>query len=250
VCAPDTFSADTPFGTNAYLTLTTVISTRTNPVNFVATVTSLYANPYDTLISGTFVAVNSGTHAFTTTYPAGSTSAILVLADTPTSANDTVSSYAITAIEPVFDNGGSIQQFDSVSTPEYFQFYDILSSGITWKGNPAELPSFTLDRFEISEIDMTNNVLGGTLLFSWIYDHQFGSGVAPYNTITFEIQDIANSSVMGTVTMFTSPIGLREAAVHLTKQITAITPTNLFRLVGKWSDTSTASIENFYLPIF
>ena len=253
LCSSGNISIGQPFGTNGYLPLSVIVSVRPSPLNYIATISNLYANPYTTTVSGTFIGSISGSHSYSATYPAGSTSAVVVLAGTPSSQNEVVNSYTIGSINPVFDNGGSLQQFDSVLTPGYFAFFNtLLSSGASsWNGNPALLPSFTLDRFEITEQGISGNVLAGTLAFSWISHRLYNGGVTPYNTVTFEIQDPANNAIMGTVTLLTSTLGIQTGSITLTKQITAISPTNLLHLIVRGSNAvAIGSALNFYLPTF
>lgn len=245
-CGGESFSQKVPFGVNAYEHLILSVTVSDNIAT--AMVSSIYSNPYITLVNITINYTVLGVPnsiSGSGTYPAEVTSFVVI---NPTVAPETViTSYTINSISPIFDNGGNLQQFDNISTPQYFQF---ITSGGTWNGNPARLPSFTLDEFQVTETDISGNVLAGILNLSWIYDQTFGNGISPYNTVTLQMIDPANSSVMGSTTTATGTLGTNTMSIVITKQITAILDSNLFNLTTVWSNGSTLESISFYLPLF
>jgi len=249
VCtALDSTSEQDPFGVNAYLPLN--FSAETNVAGqLVLTVYSDFGNPYDTLVTGTIVASDASSNAFSVTYDAtNTTQEFTIVNNLPPSQPAT--SITVSSIAPAFDNGGQIQQLDTVLTPDYFLFYNGLTSGTTWNGNPALLPSFTLDNFIPTEQDVDENITKGLLNFSWIYNSVYMSGVSPYTFVTLKVLDPADDSVMGTVIMAPTPIGLRNNSIEITKQITAITDANQFKLRLYWANGSNGGTVTFYLPVF
>lgn len=250
VCAGEDFSDESPFGINAYLPLHITIVTSGTTVIGIGTLT--YPNPYDTLINGTlYYHVGSDpqqSFTGTATYPANSTNYQIINTNIPDGA--IFDYYIINYMLPGFNNGGEIQQFDSVLTPQYFQIISELTSGATWNGNPATLPSFTLDNFIPTEQDTEGNITKGLLNFSWIYDSVYMNGISPYTFGTFRCIDIGDNSTMGEVTFSVNPIGGRTNSIMITKQSTAITPDNLFRLRFIWANGSVGGNSDFYLPEF
>lgn len=246
--ALDSLSEIDPFGVNAYVPLN--FSAETNVGGqLILTISSDFGNPYDTLVTGTIIASDASSNPFSVTYDASSTEQEFTITNNlPPSQPAT--SITVTNIDAAFDNGGQIQQLDTVLTPDYFMFYNGLTSGTTWNGNPITLPSFTLDNFVPTEQDIDENITKGILNFSWIYDSVYMNGVSPYTFITIKVIDISNSSVMGTVTIQPSPIGLRTNSITITKQITDITSSNLFKMEAFWANGSSISSLNFYLPEF
>lgn len=246
-CGGGNLSVGAPFGINATDIPSVSIGIQVSPIAYIATVRSLYTNPYSTLMSGTFFSTIAGLVPFTLTYPAGVTSAVLTLSTSPMSLNEVISNPVFNAIAPNFDNGGSLQQFDSVLTPSYYQF---ITSGTVWNGNPAKLSSFTLDAFTVTQIDVSNNVQAGVLNFSWIYDSVYLAGAVPYNTVTFQMRDPSNSAVMGQLVTATGTLGIQAFSMSLNLQVTAITPTNSFNLVALWANGTIINTIPFYLPAF
>lgn len=249
-CTSEVVSMNVPFGINSTYIPSVSVAIQANPLHYIATVTSLYPNPYDTLISGTFNSSVAGTVSFSCTYPASSTVAHLTLSNTPMSAIEVITNVVLTSTLGIFDNGDTLQQFDSVLTPSYFQF---VTSGTVWNGNPVKLSSFTLDEFiptEVAGASISGSVLAGILNVSWIYDHVYAGGTSPYNTVTLTVKDPANSSVMGTVTTDTGTLGVNRASIVLTKQVTDINTTNSFNMVAQWSDGTIINTVSFKLPLF
>lgn len=246
--ALDSESSQDPFGVNAYLPLNFSAETNTSG-QLILTITSDFGNPYDTLVTGTIVASDDSSNAFSVTYDATNTEQeFTIVNNLPPS--QPANSITVSSIDPAFNNGGQVQQLDTVLTPDYFMFYDGLTSGVTWNGHPATLPSFTLDNFIPTEQDVDENITKGILNFSWIYDSVYMSGVSPYTYVILKVLDPADDSVMGTVTMLPTPIGLRSNSIEITKQITAITDANEFKLRLYWANGSNGGTVTFYLPEF
>jgi len=248
-CCSSNLSGNLPFGANGYQPITVSVSV-VNNVAYQVHVASAFGSPYDTLVSGTFNSINaSGTTSipYSVTYPANADTAVLnVLGYTP-AGNPTVQALTVN-LSPVFDNGGSLQQFNNSLTPSYFKFY--FTSGTTWNGSPTVLPSFTLDRFTVTETDISGNVLAGDINISWIYDQIYGTGVIPYNTLTLRVVDPGNNNVMGSATVSTAVLGAINTTVSITKQLTAITTSNSFNIQALWSNLSVINTVPFYLPLF
>lgn len=252
-CCSDSISSGDPFGTNAYSTMSASTSVRLSPPNFLITITSLYANPYATIVSGTFTSNQQGVLAYSVTYPAGVKSAILVTSNTPTGSNlETTTNTVITTISPIFNNGGSLQQFDPISTPAYFKFTATSgqTSGTTyWNGAPTVLPSFTLDTFSTTETDLNGNVLAGNLNLSWIQSVIFAGGVSPYDLLTLKVYE--GATLMGELTVPTDIKGLRSCTIPITKGASYITSAVQYKLESHWSDgTLIVTAATFYLPLF
>jgi len=248
-CCSDSISDPLLWGVNARLPISMSVSVNPNPLTYSGLITSLYANPYGMYLTGSFNDSVSGYKTFSSIlYPANSTSATVSIPGTPSTSGSVITNVQISVIDPVFDNGGSLQQLDPVSTPAYFGF--LITSGSTaWNGSPTSLPSFTLDRFTVTEQSTATTVLAGTLNVSWIYDSLFGAGAIPYDTVTLQVYDTSNN-LMGSRIVSTSPLGLRSTSIPMTLQAVAITPTNQFRMVARWSDTSIINTLPFYLPLF
>lgn len=246
--ALDSESSNDPFGVNAYLPLN--FSAETDVAGqLILTISSDFGNPYDTLVAGIIIASDASSNAFSVTYDAtNTTQEFTIVNNLPPSQPAT--SITVSSIDPAFDNGGQIQQLDTVLTPDYFLFYDGLTSGTTWNGNPALLPSFTLDTFIPTEQDVDENITKGLLSFSWIYDSVYMSAVSPYTFVTLKVLDPADDSVMGSVVMSPTPIGLRSNSIEITKQVTAITDSNSFKLRLYWANGSNGGTITFYLPVF
>lgn len=257
-CCEGNLSAADPWGLNAYSTIGISIAIQPSPAAYVATITSTYENPYDTVLTGTFVSSMAGTLSYTATYPAGSTTATVVLSGTPIAPNsETISSVGISTISPVFDNGGQLQQYDPVSTPEYFEFYatsGATSGATSTYGNPLTLPSFTLDAFNVTEIDVSSNPTAGNLLISWIQDSVYRGGVVPYNSMTFDVEEVSNpGTILGTgaISMLTN--GIRNLTIQMVKGLEPISTSTQYKMLVYWLDDSQPSVHptrTFYLPDF
>ncbi len=247
--ALDSESSNDPFGVNAYLPLN--FSARSNNVaQLILTISSDFGSPYDTLVEGIIIGSDSSSNPFSVTYTVGNTEQEYNIASNILPANTPAISITISAITPTFNNGGQLQQLDTILTPDYFLFYNGLTSGTTWNGNPATLPSFTLDNFIPTEQDVDENITKGLLNFSWIYDSIYMNGVSPYTFVTLKVLDPADDSVMGSVVMSPTPIGLRSNSIEITKQVTAITSSNQFKLRLYWANGSNGGDLSFYLPEF
>lgn len=251
VCEDDTLSELTAFGVNAYSPLfANVTINPESPYNFIIHLNSDYGNPYDNLVQVHWYVNGIPNSSADVTYPANSTNSSIQISGQASSPDDVISDIQIFSISPLFNNGGELQQLDTVLTPDYFQFYSNLTSGTTWNGNPMILPSFTLDNFIPTEQESNSNITKGLLNFSWIYDSVYMDGVSPYGFITLQVIDIANSSVMGSVIFSTNLIGERNSSITITKQISEISPLTEFGMILKWADGSTLGIAYFYLPEF
>lgn len=247
-CCSGDLSAHDPFGVNAYQALTVVISVQANPLHYLATVTSTYPNPYSTALAGHFTSSAAGTVNFTATYSSGATSQVIVLSNTPLNASEIISGTVVGTPVSNFNNGGQLQAFDPIQTPPYFQFY---SSGTTaWNGNPAVLPSFTLDSFNVTETDTNGNVLAGNLLMSWAQGATYSTGTHPYNTVTFIMYEHGKTTQLGTVTFDATIHGLRNITLPAVKGTSAMATSTQYTLNAYWADDTLISSSNFYLPSF
>lgn len=249
-CCGDTVSIGTPFGVNAYQQLTVGIVSKGNPATYFVKFGSAYPNPYGTLVSGYFTDSNHvGSISFSNVLLPGGSSNVLINTGI-SSYNGTISGVVTNNITPIFDNGGVIQQTDLLLTPEYFQY--ILTSGTTWSGSPIDLPSFTVDQFNVTELTTSGSVNAGQLIMSWIYDSNYnGSAAPPYDTVTFTVTDYNNNDVMGSVTVPTLTIGLRSTTINLVDMSgSGIRSSSPYVITATWSDTSVISSAKFYLPVF
>lgn len=243
-CCDDNTSTPTPFGINSYVQLNISIVVDVDNQQFVITITSDAGNPYDTIISGTIsytIAATPFTLDYTITYPADATESIQNIG--PVSGSAIITSYT-SPFAPDFDNVGELQLFDSVSTPDYFQF--ISTSGVTWDGAPTTLPSFTLDALIALEVD-GDVVTEANLLCSWIYDSVYEDGVNPYDNVTFEVYDQDNA-LIGELRTPVIPVGLRNISIFLVKAARELNTTNVFTMVTKWDDDSVIDTKEFTLP--
>jgi len=254
---PPTLSSAAPFGVNGwqpfYVNLSTSGSTWT------VYGTSVYGNPYATLVSGTIyyhVGASNLTVSGSGTYPAGSTYASLLVTSVPGGA--VVDKVLVTNMSPIFDNGGTLQQFDSVSTPKYFSFYNTSgctsgnTSGCTapaWNGSPIILPSFLLRGFNVTSVDGSGNPLSGNILVQWIQSAVYGGGLGIYSHITFNVYD-PDTTLMGTVTVPYGQPGLNNATIPISKVTAPLSITSQFTMKTLWADTSVSATKLFYLPSF
>lgn len=251
-CCNNNLSEQVPFGVNAYVQVSIAISVITN--NYTATINSLYGNPYPTLLTGSFRA-NGSLINYSATYAANSTSGTVTLA-TATSGS-TITDISISSIAPVFDQGGALQQYDSVSTPPYFQFVTTQTSGntsgqtsaVTWTGTPLTLPSFVLRSFIVTAQSPQGDPLAGNLLISWIATSVYGSGISPYNETLFKVYD-PDSSLMGTAPVLLTDAGFLTAVIPISKVTATLGPGSQFTMKTFWGDGSLSSTKLFYLPLF
>ncbi len=253
-CCSTNLSTSDPWGVNAY-SIITIANPIISGAFFKATVTSLYPNPYDTVITGTVTSNQQGSLVYSATYPAGSTSALVILTGiAPTGSNlETVSNLTEISLTPIFNNGGMLQQYDPVNTPSYFEFAFVsgFTSGTTfWTGAPNILPSFTLDTFTPTSTDGGGNVISGNLLVSWAQGYVFGGGSYPYNIVKLVVQDQVNN-VMGVISVDATIKGLRSATIPIVKQAFPIDTVTSMKLIATWADdTLTGGVSIFYLPDF
>jgi len=261
-CCQGNLSEISPFGVNSYspLNFGVIVTVDSNLPGFhywyQLTIVSTYANPYATFVTGTFVASGRGVIPFSVSYPSGVTTyTTFVVYGAEPDPNAIISSRIITSLDPVFNGGGTLQQFDFVNTPPYFQFYDGASSGNTnWTGSPTALPSFTLTAFNSTIVDESGIVLAGQLLISWIqssvYNQTSGGTIpAPYTQVTFIVKDAGNN-ILGTLTTFTGTLGLINAAITLTRSsnLYPLTPSTQLMMITQWANSSTIISKQFYLP--
>lgn len=234
-------SSGTPYGVNAYSALIVTPAIDLNHV-LTVTVTSLYANPYDTIVFGSFT-VNAVPVSFSVTYPANSTTHTFTIAGSYTGAIAGLSADC----SSIFDNGGQLQRFDFVNTPPYFHFYWSGNiSGTTWNGAPSDLPSFTLDAFTATEISPDGTtVLAGTLDMSYIL-HTFYPTI--YTTVTIEVFDPLNVAPIGSIVVGTSPLGLRSTAISLAKGTSPLTSATAFIMKTFLPNLTLLDTKTFYLP--
>ena len=244
-CCAESLSDTLPFGVNAYSPVLVLVSIRAVPLNYIATVTAPYGNPYATVITGTFMSSGS-TLNYSLTFPANSTSSSIVLANSASSASEYIHNTTVGAIAPVYDNGGAIQQYDPVSTPPYFQFFSSGTTAPAYNGIPITYPSFTLDQFHANAYDQSGNILAGALFVSWIQDVVYNSGASPYNVLTFKVYDGATQ--IGATSFDPTILGLRQTSIQLTKLTNPRTPGYAFTMKVMLSDTSLSSAKTFYLP--
>ena len=248
-CCLDNLSTGDPFGVNGYSPLSIAIAVQANPLHYIATITSTYANPYDNVITGSFTSSVQGTVSFTVTYPADSTTADVTLVSTPASAAEVISNITVSSITPSFSNGGSLQQLDPVRTPAYFEFYS--TSGTTvWNGDPLVLPSFTLDAFNVTETDTNGNVITGDLLVSWAQPYLYGGGTGIYSSFTVVIQETVSLDDMGTWEYIPSANGLRNATIKLSRiGANFITSSLSYTMHFNWADGNEVETKDCYLPL-
>ena len=251
-CCSSSVSTGDPFGVNGYGTFHVSVAIQVSPLHYIATITSGYANPHAHILTGTFTSSSAGTVSFTATYPANSTSSAVILSNAPVSANETVSNVIISAIAPVFNNGGALQQNDLVNTPSYFELYTSgATSGVTtWHGDPMTLPSFTLDTFNVTETDISGNVIAGNLICTWAQPYVYGGGISPYNEFTIDVKELAGSTVLGTTTLSTAVNGLRSITIAISKGSFNITSSVAYKADFLWGDGLQYESKAFYLPLF
>lgn len=242
-CCESAASSGIAFGINAYSTFT-VSAVVSNLGVCTVTIASTYPNPYATVITGSFVLNGTTTVNFSITYAAGYTTQSTIIAGTYVQLA-TASNYNVSSVAPVFNNGGQLQQFDSVNTPEYFGFYWSGNiSGTTWDGSPVSLPSFSQNAFNVTEIATDGTtVLAGNFLFSYILDRIYANS---FNTVTFEVFD--GATMIGTTTSFKMPLGLRQESIALTKGSNPLGTSTAFTMKAYWPDGTLIDTRTFYLP--
>lgn len=256
-CCSGNNSPGLPFGVNTYaqfgLSIHVVFSPSTS---YQVVISSVYPNPYDTYIGGTFLllttsGVTSGSTTITFTnvvYPAGSTTTTVFLPNSvPTASTYTTSGITVSSIAPAFNYGGTIQQFDPINTPPYFQFY--YNPLPIWNGSPFTLPSFVLSLFSVTEQDTNNNILAGNLTCTWIQSSLYGDGSIKYGSITLTITD-PGSNIIGGISNLQTPMGLRSTTISMSLANISypLTSSTLFTITGKWADGSVIGSTTFYLP--
>lgn len=251
-CCEGNTSIPTPFGINSYVPMHVNITTGDH-ITYAAVITTEYPNPYDTIVAGSFVYTAGAvphTVLYRVVYPSGSTLATISTGEGIANLSYPISNIVVTDVLPIYDNNGTIQQYDTVGTPAYFEFYWDGSSGVTWNGSPASLPSMVQVAFDPVEVDSSGNTLIGNLLLSWIYSSIYASGVPPYDFLTLEVYDPGNN-LLGTSTISTATIGLRTLTMTLTLADPShpLTGNTQFRMLAKWNDETVIDNHVFYLPI-
>ena len=246
-CCSGNVATGAPFGTNAYSTFTlAIVLNETNSAEI--TVTSEYPNPYSTAISFSYDSIintTTTTHNVDIIYPAHSTTYTEVVSS-PYPATTTLSNLVFLNSAAYFDNGGSLQQFDSVLTPSYFQFYYSLDSIPAWNGAPTLLPSFTLDRFVVTEVDVDLvTVLAGRLDISYILTEYV---ITSFTNVQFDVYD--GVSLIGTAIASTGSLGARSLSINLTKATNPLSTSTVFTMTVTWPDTTVLDTKTFYLPSF
>lgn len=255
-CCNDSVSSGTPFGVNGFSAISVGVQVQVDfgmpgfPNWYLVTISSTYANSYDTIVSGNFHSNVSGTTVvpFSLTYPAGvTTSSQFVVSGPQPSSGTTISNINVYAVSPIFNNGGQLQQFDTVNTPPYFEFYWSGNiSGTTWNGAPSGLPSFSLDTFVVTETNPDATViLAGNLNISYIL-HELYPTI--YTSFTVEIFDPLDVAAIGTVILGVSPLGLRSTTIALVKGSSPLTTATAFIMKTILPDLTVLDTKTFYLP--
>lgn len=252
-CCNGNVSVNSPFGVNAYQPIF-VNLTWIGGFNYTIYISTYYPNPYDVRVSGFFTSTSGTTH-YDGVLPAGTTTISITIGGS----GGPVSSYTQARADYYFDNGGALQQYDSVSTPQYFQFYNTsgCTSGQTsgcvspsWNGSPLTLPSFILRAFNVTTVDTNGNALAGNLLISWIQDYVYNGGTGIYSGIIFRVLDDDDDSVMGTITVPFGQPGLNTATIPLTRTSQPLATTSDFTMTSQWLDDSASGSALFFLPDF
>ena len=246
-CCSDNLSINTGFGVNSYQPLT--IDATIMDTQITDTGTSEFPNPYDVVVSGDAYITTLGvpsTVPVSGTYPAGSTEYVIFETTAPFTV---LNGFTVNSIVPVFDQGGALQQYDSVNTPPYFQFYwDQNTSGTTWNGSPLDLPSFILREFNITTQSPGGDVLAGNLLISWIAPPQYGGDDSEYNEVILNVYD-STSAFMGSATIYPTR-GFVQATISIEKGVDTIGPGTEFTMTSQWGDGTVTATKLFYLPLF
>lgn len=247
-CNGENFSDQVSFGINAYQPVH--VSIVTSGTTVIGTGTSIYPNSYATLANITVNYTLSGVPQVlttTVTYPAGVTEFVILEFVLP---GVVIINFTVNSSAPVFDNGGSLQQLDTVNTPSYFKFYwDGNTSGTTWFGSPLTLPSFILEAFNVTAVDIDNNPLAGNLIMTWVTDAVFNNAVAPYNQVTFSVYD-PDSTLMGSTIYYPGTLGLQTAVISINQASAPISTLTEFTMITTWGDNTVSETSLFFLPNF
>ena len=236
-------SSGIPFGVNAYQPIDVIVDISGSTA--IGTGNTAFPNSYDVIVSVTVYfhigAVSGSTNA-QGTYPAGVTSYQVFQAGvSPSTVIDDVIVYNVS---PIFNNGGQLQQLDSVNTPPYIQTYwDNNVSGATWDGSPSSLPSFVLNSFDVTERDLRNNPVAGNLLISYILDQIFDND---FLTVNLDVYD--GVTLIGSTSSAKSPLGLRNDVISMVKGTNPLDDTTQFTMVASWPDTTEIVSYAFFLP--
>lgn len=242
----ETVSAGQPFGVNAYVPLYAVASYSSGLQKIIITLTSAYSIGYDVLIQGS-VTINGIPTAFSGTYSAGSTSSIIeVQSGSP---SNVLTNTVLTVVAPVFNNGGQLQQLDSINTPSYFKLYWSGNiSGATWTGAPTQLPSFTLDAFNVTETSSpSGEILAGNLLMSYVLGEVFDN-TSGFTSVSIEVFDPVGTVLIGSTIVNVTPLGLRNISISLAKSTSLLTTATAFTMKVLWPNDTVIDTKTFYLP--
>ena len=90
-----------------------------------------------------------------------------------------------------------------------------LSATLTTTSNVVQSDGSTV-------VDTLGNILAGNLTLEWVQDSIYSSGVSPFNLITFEVVDPADSAVIGEQAISPGPVAYRSVVIPLTKTTSAL----------------------------
>lgn len=253
-CCDGKTSQGKRFGVNANTPLTFVGSVQADPLKFIIAVSAIYPNTYDVEITGV-LNVHSDVGGIdysvgfgTLTLPKGDTSAQRVFGS-PIDATDTITSVDITAISPIFNNGGKLQQYDPINTPPFLGYYD--GSGSI----PADgifLPSTVLRQFNVTEVDVDDNPLAGNLIMSVIVDTT-GTPIPdlPFDTAIVAIFD--GLSEIGSLLISLEQVligGYMEFTIPMIKGDNPIDTSTVYTMKLLLPDDTPVGSAVFHLPDF
>lgn len=244
----ENYSDPIPFGVNAYQPFHFSSSVTGTVLTIIGTIP--YPNTYSLFGSITIYGhTTSGSSSviLTGTYPAGNTTynGIQMVP-----LGTIIDNIVVNSLLPIFDNGGELQQYDSVNTPPYIKVYwDGNTSGTTWFGSPLTLPSFILQVFNVTAVDVDNNPLAGNLIVTWIADSIYNNAVSPYNQVTFTVYD-PDTSVMGSTNAYPATLGLQTAVIPITMTSAPLSTSTEFTMTTQWGDNTVSATVLFYLPNF
>ena len=126
-----------------------------------------------------------------------------------------------------------------------FKFYFDGDAEPVWNGAPISLPSFTVDAFNPTEIDVDGiTVLAGNLLVSYILSYFY---MTSFTSVELEVYD--GIALIGSVILSTGPLGARNATIPLVKGASLLDPDTIFTMKAVWPDTTVIDTETFCLPL-
>jgi len=248
-CGGENISPPVPFGVNAYQSFH--VTFNVSGTTLIEQASTIYPNTYPILAEFTIhyhIGPTPGTLTISGTYPANTTS---FSSSSTVPAGLVIDSFNINSIISVFDNGGELQQLDSVNTPPYIKTYwDGNTSGTSWNGSPLTLPSFIIQGFTPTAVDGSGNVLAGNILISWIADSIYGNAISPYNEVIFNVYDPNAGEFMGTAIANPNTLGLITASIPINIAVSPINTSTEFTMTTSWGDNSLSHTSLFYLPNF